>query len=446
VAPGEPSQIHLALGASADAMAVTWVTKLPCNASRVSWGAGATALAATYTYTVPDRWWQPKAQKWVHTATMHGLAPGAPLAYTVGDVTSPGCTVSPVVDARAPAAAGSLPYSAALMADVGSIEILGFETWRALHERTASGALDVDLCVHTGDVSYAGMDTSIPFLNVTKADEWEPLWDVYGSAHQNFTRRRPYHIGVGNHEAWYNWTALRHRYPMAQGAAAPADVSRLAQLPFWWSFESGGVHWTMLSSEHDYYAGSPQRAFADAALAAVDRSRTPWSVVTFHRPMYCSDAAEYPDTSPGSQRQRELEPLLLAHAVDLVVTGHLHGYERVHPNVAGNVTDLPTRVAGEDVYTRPAAPVHLMVGHGGAVQDFSWVTPPPAWSAARMSSGCDFSGAARDCDRHADGYSYTATYGFAHARFANRTHARFHTEMVSGALGDAFWLVRADAA
>ena len=86
-----------------------------------------------------------------------------------------------------------------------------------------------------------------------------------------------------------------------------------------------------------------------------------------------------------------------------------------------------------------------MVGHGGAVQDFSWVKPPPAWSAVRMSSGCDFSGGKRDCDRDADSYSYTATYGFAHAQFANRTHARFHTEMVSGSLGDAFWLVRADA-
>ena len=123
----------------------------------------------------------------------------------------------------------------------------------------------------------------------------------------------------------------------------------------------------------------------------------------------------------------------------LQVTGHVHGYERVHPNIAGNVTDYPTRSVflDEDVYVRPAAPLHLMVGHGGAVQEFAlghnktaWVplrsfrtrtppftkpslpaarrrldyryehfliwqvTPPPAWSAVRMSSGCDFSAGA----------------------------------------------------
>ena len=76
------------------------------------------------------------------------------------------------------------------------------------------------------------MDTAIPFLNVSKDDEWEPLWDVYGVAHQNFTQRRVYQVGIGNHEAWYNWTAVRHRYPMAQREAAPASAAALAQPPF----------------------------------------------------------------------------------------------------------------------------------------------------------------------------------------------------------------------
>ena len=31
-----------------------------------------------------------------------------------------------------------------------------------------------------------------------------------------------------------------------------------------------------------------------------------------------------------------------------------------------------------------------------------------------------------------------------HAEFVNRTHVQLHTEMVSGSLGDEFWLVRDD--
>ncbi len=80
----------------------------------------------------------------------------------------------------------------------------------------------------------------------------------------------------------------------------------------------------------------------------------------------------------------ELEAMLLSNAVDLVITGHLHGYERVHPNKAGNVVSRPSPVVGtpELGYHHPGAPVHLVVGHGGAVQEEKWVDPAPSWSAS----------------------------------------------------------------
>ena len=276
----------------------------------------------------------------------------------------------------------------------------------------------------------------------------EPLWDVYGLAHQNYTQRRAYQLGIGNHEAWYNWTATTHRYPTAQ-SDVPA-VSGAAP-PFWYTFVAGGVHWTMLSTEHDYSPGSVQYTFVDAALAAVDRKVTPWSAVAFHRPMYSSDKSEYDGHKPGCSIQVHLEPLMLRHKVDLVFTGHQHAYERVHPNIAGNVTSMPTPLAGlvdpfgaNTAYVRPGAPVYLLGGNGGAVQDFSWVDPAPSWSAVRLSSGCDFSGG-RHCIP--DPRSLTDTYGYVHAEFFNRTHARLHTEMVTkGQPHDGFWLIRADGA
>ena len=50
------------------------------------------------------------------------------------------------------------------------------------------------------------MDTSIPFLNVSKADEWEPLWDLYGKAHEPFTR--PLRLRVG-------WQTEQRAAPLA---------------------------------------------------------------------------------------------------------------------------------------------------------------------------------------------------------------------------------------
>ena len=473
---GQPAQIHLALSSAPGRLSVTWVTKAECPAS-AAWFRGIRLPANSSTYSVPRRWWQPRTQVWIHTATLDGLGSSEEFAYVVGDNTTMGCNVTAPIHARAPPARGDFPVTAALLADVGSVEVLGFLVWRTLDERTRPGGpLDADLAIHAGDVSYAGMDTAIPFLNVSKADEWEPLWDLYGDAHQNFSQRRAYQVGVGNHEAWYDWVAVRHRYPMATttssstsdssssaasvGAAsasassasassssptssAAAVAEQLAEPPFWYTFVSGGTHWTMLSSEHDYGPGSAQHGFASAALAAVNRTLTPWSAVAFHRPMYCSDASEFSEHSPGGALQRALEPLLLSHAVDLVVTGHEHAYERVHPNVAGNVTSTPSRLPnGELAYIRPRAPLHLMVGHGGAAQEEQWVRPAPSWSAARFSQGCDFTGERRACALLNGSYGYTHSFGWVHAQFVNRSHARLQTEMVAGDLHDAVWLIR----
>lgn len=53
-----------------------------------------------------------------------------------------------------------------------------------------------------------------------------------------------------------------------------------------YAFEYGPIAFLQYSTEHAFEPGSPQRAWFEAALQAVDRSRTPWLVVGGHRPMY----------------------------------------------------------------------------------------------------------------------------------------------------------------
>ena len=60
------------------------------------------------------------------------------------------------------------------------------------------------------------------------------------------------------------------------------------------------------------------------------------------------------------------EPLLLQHHVDLTLTGHEHAYERVHPVRNGSVASTP---GPDGVYRDPTAPVHLMIGSAGALQE-----------------------------------------------------------------------------
>ena len=102
---------------------------------------------------------------------------------------------------------------------------------------------------------------------------------------------------------------------------APANGNKI----FWYSFATGSATVVMLSSEHDLAPGSPQGAFLAATLAAVDRSVTPWLIVSLHREMYSLTGAE--------QAQQDgfralLEPVLAKYRVDLVMMGHIHQSQR----------------------------------------------------------------------------------------------------------------------
>lgn len=63
--------------------------------------------------------------------------------------------------------------------------------------------------------------------------------------------------------------------------AAPATGHGL----FWYSFDYAGIHVVQLSSEHNWTRGSAQFAWLAADLARVNRTATPWVIVTAHRMM-----------------------------------------------------------------------------------------------------------------------------------------------------------------
>ena len=87
-----------------------------------------------------------------------------------------------------------------------------------------------------------------------------------------------------------------------------------------------------------------------------------------------------------------LEPLLRKYQIDAVFTGHNHNYERTHavanlsvvsrgrPHTASSTLDASggngSRKEGR-IYDKPGAPIHWVVGSGGADPD-----PTSAWKPA----------------------------------------------------------------
>jgi hypothetical protein len=427
----EPGEVHVSYGgSSAGELAVLWNTwsALPTGwtaAVSLSINGSAPVLlpATSYTYSVPQRWWDPDGSTtWLHRAAL-SVPPASALAYTVGATNGTGqwdvAFASPHTYAftapRAPRA--GTPTQALLFGDQGTFALLGYYVaQQAIADLSGKGNYSgwtlprtPDLFALVGDISYAGLQSNLTFLNMTEFDEVEWIWDLYGMQMEPITSTVLTSFTIGNHDTFYNASAYQYRYPAPgvtpPGAPAPepapappGPVVAAAGSPFWFSYEVGDVHFTSMSTEHDYAPGSPQYEWLvnDLAAAAARRAAgvVDWLVLLGHRPIYCSDAAEYSSNSPGAYETGILEPLLLRFGVDLAVNGHMHLIEFVHPNVNGTVVSWPTTVPGTvaataSVYTNPTAPLYLVVGASGALQEETLVTPAPEWSAFRAANTLD---------------------------------------------------------
>mmetsp|Transcript_4788 Transcript_4788/g.15570 ORF Transcript_4788/g.15570 Transcript_4788/m.15570 type:complete len:373 (+) Transcript_4788:458-1576(+) len=167
----------------------------------------------------------------------------------------------------------------------------------------------------------------------------------------------------------------------------------------WWSRAVGPLHLISLSSYAATEAGSLQHAWLRRDLAAIDRAATPWVIVMMHAPWYNSNSGH---AGEAELMRRDLEPLLFEAGVDLVLSGHVHAYERSRPVYDG--------------CSHPCGPVYLNLGDGGNRESayVPWREPQPAWSAFRESS-----------------------FGVGLLTLVNETHARFNWTRAACASLDA---------
>ncbi|HEX9081167.1 MAG TPA: metallophosphoesterase [Holophagaceae bacterium] len=150
-------------------------------------------------------------------------------------------------------------------------------------------------------------------------------------------------------------------------AAAGSAYPRMAS----YSFDYGGVHWTVLDSNAyaDWDHGT-LRAWLETDLKAAQSAT--WRVVALHHPLFQS-----PHSHAEDQWMRTISPLLERYGVDLVFAGHVHNYQRTAPlrfeptkvrrrgePVEGRF-EVDTAFDGRKV-TRAHGIIHLVTGAGGA--------------------------------------------------------------------------------
>lgn len=470
--PYEPQEIHLSLTGDETEMKVMWLTDELLEDPFVEYRAknsGADSPwerspAIHFTYEVPKKWW-PTFEGVIYEADMTGLVPDAAVEYRVRGYDSANATDRASADFNFKAAPvnGADPdrtTRVSVMADQGTFMLLGFATQQKLAQMMDE--LSIDYATVVGDLSYAGLSSAMPRLNISKEDEFSHVWDLYGIQSQAVAATRPWMLTNGNHERFYNFTAFRHRYHM------PHEASQGSLDNFWYSYDYGNIHWVSVSSEHDLEEGSPQRTFIERDLAAAAdparRAAVPWIVLSIHKPLYCSVQG-----TPGGYADL-LEDLVLQYDVDMVLSGHMHAYERVHPVVKGVVSAYPDGSKGVDIYySEGKGPVHVIQGNTGGMQFERFDQPQPSWSALRMSNGFippnntreadvgsygpDSSSSnsnsgqvgfeRRDHDRVPEEYNYQNTFGFGLITAHNATHLEYDSIPISGEIGaDNFWVVK----
>mmetsp|Transcript_12534 Transcript_12534/g.27046 ORF Transcript_12534/g.27046 Transcript_12534/m.27046 type:complete len:652 (-) Transcript_12534:405-2360(-) len=289
----------------------------------------------------------------IHTVRLSSLLPSTAYEYRVGGDGRNFSFSTPPVANPSSGSSELYPFSLGLTADIGQTEV-SQATAAALYAHVNESVADggKGLILLAGDLSYA--------------DGYYARWDSYGRMMEPTAARVPVMYTGGNHEfgtgeAWLSYNA---RYPM------PYRSSRsLSNL--WWSRDVGPVHLLALCSYAATAPGSLQYTWLEADLARVDRSLTPWLVVMMHVPWYNSNTGH---VAEAELMRTHMEPLLYAHGVDIVLSGHVHAYERTLNVLNGCLNRC--------------APVYLNLGDGGNREGayIPWREPVPSWSAFREAS------------------------------------------------------------
>uniref|UniRef100_K3WND8 Purple acid phosphatase n=1 Tax=Globisporangium ultimum (strain ATCC 200006 / CBS 805.95 / DAOM BR144) TaxID=431595 RepID=K3WND8_GLOUD len=383
----QPQQLHLAFAEwpAGSGMTISWTTFVQVDDPKVWIGATQAELVLADAAIETKSYYSDKRYSlYNYHATVRGLSASTKYFYKVGSTASPEwqSDVASFVTSRA---AGSQDtFSLAIYGDFGAGK------HAAASNRYVNALVDkVDFIYHVGDISYA--DDAFLHVKEFTGFHYEETYNRWMNSLTPLMRQVPYMVVVGNHEAEChspscvlssakkdqlgNYTAFNTRFKM------PSTESHGTK-NMWYSFDYASAHFTTISSETDY-VGAPSNAYAgrkngnfgnqmawleaDLKKADANRVAAPWLIVGMHRPLYtiCTSSKAGASTGEALPVQKAFEELFIKYKVDLVVSGHVHGYERQYP-IAHSQPVLDGVSSDSATYMSPKAPVYIISGAPGS--------------------------------------------------------------------------------
>ncbi|CAI6339415.1 unnamed protein product [Periconia digitata] len=414
--PSTPVQQRIAIKGK-NSISVAWNTYQKLDKPCVSYGKSPKRLHSTQCSTHSETY--PTSRTHFNVVILENLKSGTTYYYKILSTNS---TTESFLSPREPG--DTTPFSFNAVIDLGVYGKDGFTLDQGSpshHKRSALATVDpslnhttiarlhetiddYELVLHPGDFGYADDWFLKPKNILHGTNAYSAILESFYNQLSPITSRKPYMASPGNHEATCgeipalsllcpegqrNFTDILIRFGATMPTAFPSssksptaqasaeNASSLALPPFWYSFEYGSVHFTMLNTETDFpnapdqpggnqhlYAGpfgktlDQQLKFLEADLASVDRSVTPWLVVSGHRPFYTTSSS-----SRCGYCQKAFEHLFYKYGVDLGVFGHVHNSQRFNP-IYKNVPD-------ENGLEGPKAPLYIVAGGAGSIEGLS---------------------------------------------------------------------------
>ncbi|KAL2329298.1 hypothetical protein Fmac_022725 [Flemingia macrophylla] len=389
--PNKPLYGHLSsTDSTGTSMRLTWVSgdKEP---QQIQYENGKTATSEVTTFSQDDMcstlalpspakdfgWHDPG---YIHSALMTGLKPLSTFSYRYG---SNSVGWSEQIQFSTPPAGGSDELKFIVYGDMGKTPLDDSE-----EHYIQPGALSVIKAI-ANDVNSSNINSVFHIGDISYATGFLAEWDFFLSLINPVASRLSYMTAIGNHERDYEGSGSIYVTPDSGGECGVAyetyfPMPTAAKDKPWYSIEQGSVHFTIISTEHDWSEKSEQYQWMQKDMASVNRQKTPWLIFMGHRQMYSSRNTLL---SNAYAFRDAVEPLLLQTKVDLVLVGHVHNYERTCSVFQGECKAMPTKDKnGVDTYDGKnySAPVHVVVGMAGFTLD-TFPDKVESWSLIRIS-------------------------------------------------------------
>lgn len=313
----------------------------------------------------------------LYRATITGVLPGATFHYRIVD--GAGVATGDIVGRALPGPASSLRFVA--YADQGTLEdgTLGPPTYRPTEIVNLSALQDAQMFVVAGDLAYAE-EGGLRW--------WNQWFDII----QPIAATRPFYAAPGNHDRdllvgydhWYKRFAFAGDEQNYGVDAGPVHFLFLNSNEACLEGEAAqsvqrvNPNCTVTSSSGAPLENTAMTDFMRADLASARARGVPWIVAVFHHPLYADGG--YNETNAGSAymwwMRDHWAPIFEEYGVDLVLTGHDHGYSRSWP-MLHNAT---TTTSGTK-FTEGNGILYVVSGGGG--QNLYPLTPGTPWWQAK---------------------------------------------------------------